>query len=185
VKHRLAIAVSLILLSINCFGQNSSVTSPSVVNNNGNLELKSLMLWLIDPAADAIWDSVSTIIDRSGTKEIRPKNDEEWEALRQQAAVLTEAANLLMMPERVRTGKIWPLAAKKLKTSGAMALEATVKQDVDLLFKAGEEIYKACAGCHSAYTHFDSSASKPLLEKDYYFSLKDSQRLLAQVKNHL
>ncbi|WP_108645376.1 hypothetical protein [Polynucleobacter rarus] len=132
-----------------------------VVEKNAapTIELKSLMLWLIDPAADAIWDSVSTIIDRNGTTNIAPKNDEEWESLRQQAAVLTEAGNLLMMPNRVQPGKIWALAAKKLNTSGFLALQATLNKDPDLLFKAGEEIYKSCAGCHQAYANFEKSSS--------------------------
>jgi hypothetical protein len=132
-----------------------------VVEKNAapTIELKSLMLWLIDPAADAIWDSVSTIIDRNGTTNIAPKNDEEWESLRQQAAVLTEAGNLLMMPNRVQPGRIWALAAKKLNTSGFLALQATLNKDPDLLFKAGEEIYKSCAGCHHTYAEFEKSSS--------------------------
>ena len=153
---------ALILFSIIatlCSAQNVKATEQPTLNASANLELKHLMEWLIDPAADAIWDSVSTIIDKNGTTNISPKNDAEWENLRQQAAVLTEAANLLMMPDRVRPGKIWPLAAKKLKSSGMLALQATLNKDPDLLFKAGEEIYKSCAGCHHAYANFEKSTS--------------------------
>jgi mono/diheme cytochrome c family protein len=64
-----------------------------------------------------------------------------------------------MMPDRARPGKIWPLAAKKLKSSGMLALQATLNKDPDLLFKAGEEIYKSCAGCHHAYANFEKSTS--------------------------
>lgn len=142
-----------------CSAQNAKAVDLPALSSASNLELKNLMEWLIDPAADAIWDSVSTIIDRNGTTNISPKNDAEWETLRQQAAVLTEAGNLLMMSDRVRPGKIWPLAAKKLKSSGLLALQATINKDPDLLFKAGEEIYKSCAGCHHAYAHFEKSTS--------------------------
>jgi len=147
------------VFSIFCSVQNVKAVDLPSLTATSNLELKNLMGWLIDPAADAIWDSVSTIIDKNGTTNIAPKNDAEWEALRQQAAVLTEAGNVLMMPDRVRPGKIWPLAAKKLKTSGLLALQATLNKDPDLLFKAGEEIYKSCAGCHHSYANFEKSTS--------------------------
>jgi hypothetical protein len=148
--------IFLMLFSSACHSQSMKVVE---TNATPNIELKSLMLWLIDPAADAIWDSVSTIIDRNGTTNIAPKNDEEWESLRQQAAVLTEAGNLLMMPNRVQPGRIWALAAKKLNTSGFLALQATLNKDPDLLFKAGEEIYKSCSGCHHTYANFEKSTS--------------------------
>ena len=151
--------VAIIFLML-FFGASHS-QSLKVVETNAtpNIDLKSLMVWLIDPAADAIWDSVSTIIDRNGTTNIAPKNDEEWESLRQQAAVLTEAGNLLMMPNRVQPGRIWALAAKKLNTSGFLALQATLNKDPDLLFKAGEEIYKSCSGCHHTYAEFEKSTT--------------------------
>ncbi|SMC30801.1 hypothetical protein [Polynucleobacter kasalickyi] len=151
--------IFFIIISTFCSAQNVKAIDLPALTSTSNLELKNLMEWLIDPAADAIWDSVSTIIDRNGTTNISPKNDAEWETLRQQAAVLTEAGNLLMMSDRVRPGKIWPLAAKKLKTSGLLALQATMNKDPDLLFKAGEEIYKSCAGCHHAYANFEKSTS--------------------------
>ena len=147
------------VFSILCSVQNVKAIDLPSLTATSNLELKNLMEWLIDPAADAIWDSVSTIIDKNGTTNIAPKNDAEWEALRQQAAVLTEAGNVLMMPDRVRLGKTWPLAAKKLKTSGLLALQATLNKDPDLLFKAGEEIYKSCAGCHHTYANFEKTTS--------------------------
>src|SRR6266850_308978 len=46
------------------------------------LSLKQLMEWVIDPAADAVWDPVKTIITEQGTKEIAPQTQEEWDAVR-------------------------------------------------------------------------------------------------------
>ena len=173
-------AIFLMLFSSVSYSQNLKVAE---VNSSPYIELKSLMLWLIDPAADAIWDSVSTIIDRNGTTNIAPKNDEEWESLRQQAAVLTEAGNLLMMPSRVQPGRIWGLAAKKLNTSGFLALQATLNKDPDLLFKAGEEIYKSCAGCHHAYANLEKSTSAISQETKLIFQTKSNSNFTQLAKH--
>jgi hypothetical protein len=45
------------------------------------LSLKQLMEWVLDPAADAVWDSVKTIITEQGTKEIAPQTQEEPRAV--------------------------------------------------------------------------------------------------------
>jgi len=175
--------VAIIFLML-FFGASHS-QSLKVVETNAtpNIDLKSLMVWLIDPAADAIWDSVSTIIDRNGTTNIAPKNDEEWESLRQQAAVLTEAGNLLMMPNRVQPGRVWGLAAKKLNTSGFLALQATLNKDPDLLFKAGEEIYKSCAGCHHAYANLEKSTSAISQETKLIFQTKSNPNFTQLAKH--
>src|SRR4051794_22836098 len=62
--------------------------------------LKQLMEWVLDPSADVIWDSVKTIMTEEGTKEIAPKTDDEWAAIRNSAAMLAESSNLLMMEGR-------------------------------------------------------------------------------------
>ena len=68
---------------------------------------KQLMEWVIDPAADVVWDSVKTTITEAGTKEIAPSTIEEWEAVRNGAAVLAESGNLLMMDGRARDRDRW------------------------------------------------------------------------------
>jgi len=60
-----------------------------------------LMDQFIDPAADTLWASVATTIDRKGTTEHRPRSDADWLALRRTALVLVEATNLLAQPRRV------------------------------------------------------------------------------------
>ena len=62
--------------------------------------IKDLMLSIIDPAADAVWLSVTTVQDEKGITDKAPTNDEEWRAVRSGAIQLAEAANLLMMPGR-------------------------------------------------------------------------------------
>src|SRR5689334_22920902 len=40
--------------------------------------IKDLMLGLIDPAADAVWLSVTTVVGSAGTVDTVPRNDDEW-----------------------------------------------------------------------------------------------------------
>src|SRR3990172_1210874 len=62
--------------------------------------VQDIMLSLVDPSADAIWNSVATIVTLEGTEERRPRTDEEWGALRHEAITLVEATNLLLMDGR-------------------------------------------------------------------------------------
>ena len=48
------------------------------------------MLWILDPAADVIWDSAGAIITAEGETDLSPTTDEGWEHVRNSAAVLTE-----------------------------------------------------------------------------------------------
>ena len=62
--------------------------------------IKDLMLSIVDPSADVVWLSVTTIVDEKGLVETVPKTDEEWKKVRHGAIALAEAANLLKMPGR-------------------------------------------------------------------------------------
>ena len=54
------------------------------------------MVAVIDPAADAVWSSVGTIVTAQGVEERRPRTREEWARLRNAAAHLVESADLLL-----------------------------------------------------------------------------------------
>jgi hypothetical protein len=62
--------------------------------------IQDIMAYMIDPAADFLWESVSTTVTEAGTNEHQPRTDEEWDQVRKQAIILTEAANLIMMEGR-------------------------------------------------------------------------------------
>src|SRR4029434_3997523 len=62
--------------------------------------VKDLMLSVVDPSADAVWLSVTAVMDEKGLNETAPKSDEEWAKVRHGAVTLMEAANLLMIPGR-------------------------------------------------------------------------------------
>jgi hypothetical protein len=118
------------------------------------LELKQLMEWVVDPAADVIWDSVKTIYTSEGVKEIRPQTDEQWDNVRNGAATLVEAGTMLMIEARARDNKEWMAAARRLSGTAGKALKAAQGKDLDALFEAGEAIYHACSACHQRYAAF-------------------------------
>jgi hypothetical protein len=123
------------------------------------LNLKQFMEWVVDPAADVIWDSVKTITTEAGVKEIAPQTDDQWNAVRNAAATLTETGNMLMADGRARDDKQWMVAAKMLTANSEKALKAAQAKNTADLFAAGGEIYGVCAACHGKYApHLNSSA---------------------------
>ena len=120
------------------------------------------MEWVVDPAVDVIWDSVKTISTEAGTKEIAPQNDEQWAAVRNAAATLTEAGNVLMIDGLARDQKGWMNYAQSLIKTADGALKAAQAKDKDALFAAGGEIYTVCRGCHQQYATHLNAALAPL-----------------------
>jgi hypothetical protein len=125
--------------------------SPTAPPFSPVVSMKQLMEWVIDPAADVIWDSVGTIYTEAGTKELAPRTEEQWAAVRNSAAIVAESANLLMMEGRARDGREWMAAARRLTVAANRALKAAEAKNVDALFTAGEDIYHACSACHQRY----------------------------------
>jgi hypothetical protein len=138
--------------------------------------VKDLMLSIVDPSADVVWLSVTTVQSAEGTVDTVPKTDEDWKKVRQGAIALTEAANLLMMPGRHVAGPgeksetpgveleplemealiekdraSWNLRAKGLHDAGIEVLQAIDAKDAQKVFEIGEHIERACENCHSQY----------------------------------
>ena len=113
--------------------------------------VKELMVSIVDPAADVLWDSVGTIISEEGVVEWYPKTDEEWAAVRNGAVTIMESGNLLMIGDRARDNGAWMELSRGMIDAGAAALEAAESKDPDAVFAVGEQIYLACDRCHGLY----------------------------------
>ncbi|HLG60204.1 MAG TPA: hypothetical protein VI485_32985 [Vicinamibacterales bacterium] len=138
--------------------------------------VKDIMLSIVDPAGDLIWDSVSTIIDKGGVHETIPKTDDDWAKVRSGTITLLEASNLLMIPGRQvakpgekseapgvelepsemealinkdRAG--WNMRAKHLHDVAADVMKVIDAKDTQKLFDIGEEVDRACENCHRQY----------------------------------
>lgn len=138
--------------------------------------IEEIMRHMIDPAADAVWESVVTDVTADGVVEHVPETDEEWQALRGHALTLVESTNLLLMPGRAvaapgsrsempgvdlepeqiaallaadRTA--WDAFVTGLHGSGLEVLAAVEARDVDALLVAGDGLDLACENCHLRY----------------------------------
>jgi hypothetical protein len=139
--------------------------------------IKYLMEHTIDPAADTIWDSVSTKISTKGKVENAPHTDEEWAAIRLSAIQLQEASNLIQIPGRHVTKpgernpqglerqpeeiealingdrRTWISFAHGLYDGATLALNAADARDSGKLLESGEQIDNACERCHQHYRY--------------------------------
>ena len=139
-----------------------------------------VMLQIVDPIADEIFESVSVVVTAEGEKETRPRTDEEWLAVRNDALILAEAGNLLKIPRPVGPAKPAPgitfeppgpddlspaqveillkrdrrafdAFAQKLTDAALIALRAVDARNVEGLYEAGDAIDQACESCHLNY----------------------------------
>lgn len=143
--------------------------------------IKELMHGVVDPAADALWDAVSYDITAAGVVETIPRTDAEWYAVRRQALILAESANLLRMPRR-RVAPAAPIPGLEDEPAGpedlppdqiqrridgdrarfvrltqglldaaVLAIKAVDARSVDRLSVAGDQLDRACEACHLEY----------------------------------
>ena len=113
--------------------------------------MKQLMDEVFEPAADHYWNAVGSTSDKNGTVDHAPKTDEEWAAVRNQATVLAEAANLLMMDGRALNRVEWITLSKGMITAATHARDAAIAHDRTRVFDRGAELYDACVNCHAKY----------------------------------
>ena len=110
-----------------------------------------LLMQVIDPQADLVWQSVKTIITASGTEEMGPVTAADWIAVRNAAVFLAESGNLLMMPGRAQAGNEWMKAARALVDASEAAVRAADARDREKLYELGGAINDACMSCHYYY----------------------------------
>ena len=104
--------------------------------------VSQLMVNIIYPTSDAIF-----YIERTP-----PKTDVEWNAIRNQALMLAESGNLLMMPSRARDKGDWVKDSKMLVDVGAAAYKAALAKDmVDGIVALNKLLNDSCVVCHQQY----------------------------------
>jgi len=138
--------------------------------------VRELMDSILDPSADFLWGSVSTIVTAKGVDRKFPRTDEEWKEVRNHAVTLVESTNLLLVPNRrvAKPGEtannpdverapeeIEALIAKDratfesrirgLRDAAMKALAAIDSKDVAALEESGDGLDRACEACHETY----------------------------------
>ena len=149
-KLILSVIAFSVLVSVSCAKKEPEPLVESFVSY---LNINQLMNWVIDPAADAVWDSVAWYSTTSGEKMIAPKTEEQWSNLRNSAATLMEASNLLLINERAKGDEKWIKFAKNLGLSARKALVAIDAKNPQAVFDTGTLIDGACEDCHKVFAY--------------------------------
>ena len=137
--------------------------------------IQDIMTHMIDPAADFLWESVSSTVTAEGVEEKQPRTDDEWNEVRRHAIILTESANLILMEGRhvAREGKrledhgtpgnltaeeseqaiaadraTFVAFSQALHDVGATMLKAADDRNPQGILDAGETMDQVCEGCH-------------------------------------
>jgi hypothetical protein len=117
--------------------------------------VQDIMESLVGHMATDVFSSVGTIIDESGTKEIRPENDDAWAEVRWAAMGLAETGNLLMFEGRAKDQEDWMLFSQQLVDRSVEAAKAAEAKNPDELLDAGGRIFEVCENCHRKYIPSD------------------------------
>jgi hypothetical protein len=140
--------------------------------------IQDLMLHVVDPNVDVLWESVAVISTEQGIEERQPRTNEDWATLRTHAVALAESANLLMIPgrkvaqadkrlqdegtpgtltveeiQKLIDGDHVAFASRALALHDAAlaALKAIDEKNVQALSDVGGVIDEACENCHTRY----------------------------------
>ncbi len=148
--------------------------------------IREVMTGVIDPSVDLVWNSVKTVIDDGRMTDHAPASDEDWAEVRRHAVIVSEAANLLLMPSRpvappgatasapgaglppeeIRAlidgnRDAWNSYAQAFQDSLTLALAAIDAKDPQALLVAGEDIDMRCENCHQVFWFPNAGASAP------------------------
>ncbi len=103
--------------------------------------MSELMINIIYPASDAIF-----YVDRNP-----PSTDAQWNNLSNQALMLAESGNLLLMPSRTRGKGNWAADSKLMIDAGAAAFKAAKAHDLEGVRAVNDALYASCVTCHAEY----------------------------------
>ena len=174
-----SLVATLFTLSIVAACQQQSAPSQPAAKTESAFKvtagIKDIMAHEIDPAADALWESVSISQTKKGLERKQPKTEREWWEARGHAITMTEAANLLLMEGRrvaaegahlEDVGTAGNLTAEEsqkaidadrqtfvtfahaLHDVGEQMLKAVDAKDPKAMMDAGATLDTVCEGCH-------------------------------------
>jgi hypothetical protein len=159
--------------------QPAATSSPLWGEMKSVVSVKEIMAHMIDPIADNIFDAVHWTVTRKGTEYVRPQTDDDWEKVRVGAVTLAEGIYLLKVPRPIeppgfvnphsvgpnapeltpeqiqamidKDPVLWNAKIEALRNAALEVIDIVNRKDVDDLFAAGEDLDKACEGCHLEY----------------------------------
>ncbi|MEM7098201.1 MAG: hypothetical protein AAF541_08085 [Pseudomonadota bacterium] len=149
-NHRLRNLIFLTLAAMLSTGCAEEEMQPDV-RYQSTATVHDFMYWVLEPAADVIWDSAGYIITVEGEVDLQPTTQDGWDKVRNAATVVAEAGNLLKMPGYRADDGDWIEYAAGITQAALLARAAAEAQDADALFDAGGALYNVCRACHNRY----------------------------------
>lgn len=154
------------LLHAGCSGPSPTPAAPPIAASfDTSIDTRQLMSWVIDPGSKVVFGAVATIVTEQGEEQAQPRTDEEWNTIRNHAAMLLESGNLLLLAGRARSSQVqdlqdWNAKARAMSAAARTAIDATDVKDPEALFNASGEIYQTCTDCHEKYLFTSQPTSK-------------------------
>jgi len=124
---------------------------PSRTAYNTELTTKELMKYAIDPSADIVWAASGYVVDEKGTTDLSPKTKEGWSIVENNATIVAELSNALMLPGRSPGEPQWNDFSRRLHDAAMATKKAAHNQDRAALLRTGGDLYAACTACHKYY----------------------------------
>lgn len=151
IRVSVSLTIATLVALAACNSAQPPATSANAPPYQPVTDMKQLMAWVLEPNAQVAWNAVGTIITADGQQDIAPQTDEDWNRVRDSAATVAEAANLLMMEGRARNQDDWMKKSRNLLDKATIVLQAAEAKDSQGVFTAGSDMYLACSDCHSVY----------------------------------
>lgn len=107
----------------------SETGEPSRPAYNLELTTKELMKHAIDPAADIVWAASGYVVDEKGTTDLSPKTREGWAIVENNATIVAELSNALMLPGRSPGEPQWNDYSRRLHDAAMATKKAAHDQD--------------------------------------------------------
>ena len=182
------LALLVVALSAACQSRPAPPAAAATAPFRATSTIREVMQSIVAPSAQGLWDSVGRISDAKGTRDLEPKSDEEWAAVRRHAVSLIESTNLLLIPGRhvARAGQqtlkaddaepgselppaeiekrinetwaAWTALTFNLHETAGSMLDAIDKKDVARLESVGSDLDGVCESCHLVFWYPQSPA---------------------------
>lgn len=104
-------------------------------------DVTELMQAMTVPASNALFDVARN----------PPEDDGAWTKVRNQAIILAESGNLLMIGSRAKNDEVWMSTSRALVEAGEAAKKAAEAKNLDGINEAGNRMIDACEVCHKAH----------------------------------
>ncbi|MBI3697790.1 MAG: cytochrome c [Acidobacteria bacterium] len=109
---------------------------------HGVATAKQIMAGIQKPAMDSL-----AAMNKAGG----PKDEKEWALAEQQAAVLAETAQLLLMGSRPKDQDVWIKSSQKLNATAGDSVKAAQAKDLTAWQASLNGMGGACRSCHNVH----------------------------------